>query len=74
MTVASVPIREIDGVPASKTLLVEPNCSLLVCSHEDQTLLTLRFLSRTVTLEASRLQSAIQGVMDDRSKAKGIGC
>jgi hypothetical protein len=61
MAVVSVPVREVDGVLSSKTLLAEHNSNLQICSHKDQTLLvTLRFLSRTITLEASALQAAIR--------------
>jgi hypothetical protein len=61
MTVVSIPIMEVDGVRSSKTLLAEHNNSnLQICSHEDQTLVTLDFLGKAVTVEARFLQSAIQ--------------
>jgi hypothetical protein len=60
MAVVSVPVREVDGVPSSTTLLAEHNSNLQICSHKDPTLVTLRFLSRTMILEASALQAAIR--------------
>ena len=52
MTVVFIPIREVDGVRSSETVQV--------CSDKDQTLVNLSILGRTVTLEASTLQAAIQ--------------
>jgi hypothetical protein len=60
MTVVSIPIREVDGVPFSKTFLVEHTSNLQICSHQDQALVTLHFLSQTITVEARSLQAAIQ--------------
>ena len=60
MTVTAIPVMEVDGVPSSKTLLAEHNCSLQVCSHQDPTLVVLRFLSQNITLEASALHAAIK--------------
>jgi hypothetical protein len=51
---------EVDGVPSSKSFLAEHNSNLQVVSHKEQTLVTLRFFNRTVTVEASQLQAAIQ--------------
>jgi hypothetical protein len=70
MTIISIPVREVDGVPSSKTLLAEHNSALQVISHKDQTLVTLRFLSRIVTVEASALQAAIQNTVKDRSSSQ----
>ena len=71
MTVASIPIREIDGVSSNKTLMVEHNSHLQICSHKDQTLVTLHFLGKAITVEATSLQAAIhdcfQGRWDDRA-------
>jgi hypothetical protein len=52
MTVVFIPIRKVDGVPSSE--------AIQICSDKDQTLVTLSILGRTVTLEASALQAAIQ--------------
>ena len=60
MTVASILIREIDGISSNKTLVVERNSHLQICSHKDQTLVTLHFLGKAITIEARALQSAIQ--------------
>jgi hypothetical protein len=67
MTVVPIPIREIDG---TKTLLAEHNSNLQICSHKDQTLVTLYFLNRTLTVESGRLQAALQTITDGRSKAR----
>jgi hypothetical protein len=59
MTIISVPIKEVDGVPSNKDFFAN-GLGFQVCSHEDKTLVTLRFLRQTITVEASALQAAIR--------------
>jgi hypothetical protein len=56
MTVVPVPIKEVE---LSKTY-VNDNSVLRVCSHNDQTLVTLHFLNTSFAIEATALQAAIQ--------------
>ena len=77
MTVLSIPIREVGGVPFSKTFPVEHNSNLQICSHKDQTLVTLRFLRQAITVEARSLQAAIQDCSqsqwdDHATRAAGV--
>jgi hypothetical protein len=55
MTLVSVPLKEVDGVPVSRTFL-DDNPSLKVGSHDNQTLVTLRFFNKTFTVEAKALR------------------
>jgi hypothetical protein len=64
MTVVSIPVREVNGVPVSGSPLRYP--SLKVCSHDDQTLLTLCFQDEVIVIEGSRLGDAIRSIADDR--------
>jgi hypothetical protein len=64
MTVVLIPVREVNGVAVSGSPL--SNASLKVCSHGDQTLLTLCFQNQVIVIEASRLRDAIQSIADDR--------
>jgi hypothetical protein len=69
MRVTTIPIREVDGLPPTKSFFVD-NSSLEVYSHSDLTLVTLRFLNRTITVEASRFQTAILHAVSNDPRAK----
>jgi len=70
MTIISVPIKEVDGLEQSNKDFFASGFSFQVCSHKDRNLVSLRFLNTTITLEASKLQSAIQSISEDRYKTQ----
>jgi hypothetical protein len=68
--VTAIPIVEGDGVLRGKRSFGEDNKYLQLMSHEEETLIELRLLNSTMTVDLRSLQSAIQSVTEDRSKSK----
>jgi len=70
VTVTATPIVEGDDVLRGKRSFGEDNKDLQLMSHEEETLIKLRLLNSTITVDLRSLQSAIQSVTEDRSKSK----
>jgi hypothetical protein len=67
MTVVSVPVVEVEGKKTDRKL--NPFFDLFVISHQDEKLISLRFLNTVITLESSRLQVAIKSIAEGQSGA-----
>jgi hypothetical protein len=64
MTVVCVPVVEVDGQPIQQGLFrVEDKAGFQVHSHRSDRLVVLRFLGRSISLNAEMLQEAIRHVV-----------
>jgi hypothetical protein len=64
MKLVSIPVMEVDGMPAqSQLFLPEEDTSFQVYSHRNPSLVILRFLNRSLSVEAAALQDAIRVVI-----------
>jgi hypothetical protein len=64
MKIVSVPTIEVDGQPIQQGLFFrEDQATFQVYSHRNPSIVTLRFLTRTVSVDAAILQAAIRDVV-----------
>jgi hypothetical protein len=64
MELVSIPVMEIDRMPTQRQLFYpEEHAKLQVCSHRNPTVVILRFLNRSLSVEAAVLQDAIRDVI-----------
>jgi hypothetical protein len=64
MKLVSIPVMEIDGQPTQRQLFnPEEHASFQVYSHRNPSVVILRFLNRSLSVEAAVLQDAIRDVI-----------
>jgi|RhiMetdeSRZDD1v2_1073273.scaffolds.fasta_scaffold165496_6 hypothetical protein len=64
MKLVSIPAMEIDGMPTQRQLFnPEEHAKLQVYSHRNPSVVILRFLNRSISLDAAVLQDAIRDVI-----------
>jgi len=68
MTVVPLPILEVEGKKPERRWLNERFTDLQVISHYNENLISLRLLNTTVTVDARKLQAAIQNVIESQCR------
>ena len=73
MTLTSLPILEVEGQRTDMSRFRPGLFDLLVISHKEQSLISLRFLNTTITVDAEKLQLALRTVVDTSQAAAASG-
>jgi hypothetical protein len=64
MKMVSIPVMEVDGQPTQRQLFyLEEHASLQVYSRRNPSVVVVRFLNRSFSVEAAVLQDAIRDVI-----------
>ena len=64
MKLVSIPVMEIDGMPTQRQMFYpEEHAKVQVYSHRNPSVVILRFLNRSISVDAAVLQDAIRDVV-----------